>query len=236
MIPDQPQAVVQQTNLWRTSTHDEIRADVTVGEKRLDIDDVDVLFHNKAARRAFSAFLGPVGNMSSTFSIIQLARADAWMTTILEDLKKKCRGSHVSRGLDTMILKLRYNYLLPHAVCNLQKEVVQNMRKAMKPHKADYVFFDTELKIIQGSTADEILANNHRTYTVAAFYPPRGVYYIALRAASFKNYICSWLPNTRDCYIGYCEKPGTTMVEFRADGHEAGNNEDLQSDDMIEEL
>ena len=106
----------------------------------------------------------------------------------------------------------------------------------MEPHNGDNVFFDAELKVFDGSNQQEILCNMHRTYTVAAFYPPRSVYYIALTAPTFQRYICSWLLHTRDCYIGYCEKPGSVMVEFTTEGIEAANTEDLKSDGMISEL
>ena len=232
VVREDGDAVVRHTNAWRTAIHAVIRADESVVEERLDADTVDVLFNNEASRRAFAIFLGPIGNLSGTFSIMQLERADAWMTVILEDLKKKCSGTHQNRGLDTMQLKIRYNFILPHAVCNLQKEIVEKMKVSLRQVPANATFLESELKVYRGDKTIDVLSNMHRFYTVAVLYPPRNLYYIALKPASFNKYICSWLPTTPDCYIGYCPEADTTMVEFGVTELKAHMPEDFENDDL----
>lgn len=104
--------------------HDALRAIDDFSETFVDIGDVDFLFSNEASCNVFYAFPGPHENLSETCSITPLARADAWLIFVLEDMKLIFGGVDRTGGLDTVILKHKYNVLLRHAFCDLQGELV----------------------------------------------------------------------------------------------------------------
>lgn len=53
------------------------------------------------------------------------------MTYVLEDMKMKYEEAQRLRGLDTVILKARYNIFLGHAICNIKVELVEAVKNAI---------------------------------------------------------------------------------------------------------
>lgn len=107
-------------NACCTLNHNVIWSSDSFKENRLHYDGVDAMFGNETSRGDGSDFVRPVGNLSDTSSLFQLARENAWMKCVLEDIELKREGTHLLRCLDTVVLRGRYNILIRHSIYNIR--------------------------------------------------------------------------------------------------------------------
>lgn len=79
--------------------------------------------------------------MGERCSIIKLATAHSWMECACRDVKRKFENVNITPSgvhcLETVILKIRYNDFLHHVMCNIQRELVSAVKKAIGCVHAD---------------------------------------------------------------------------------------------------
>ena len=144
-----------------------------------------------------------------------IARADAWMTSVIEDMQRRLRG--IGRGgREPRVLKSRYNALLPVATANVQAEMVDMLRASLRTQVSSLQLLDEELNIRAADSEEEVLYNDDRRFTVAVYYRPRKVYYIAIQPDVFQAHISSYVGRMMDVYIGYCSTAQRRMTAFSA--------------------
>jgi len=107
------------TNEWRTGRLQDFHCQNNMTDEMLSEGVTDVIFNTAAARKTFSTFCGRSVPRTDDTSLMLLVRADAWMTSILEDTLRKLRGVG-KRGREPFVLRNRFHALLPTAVQNLQ--------------------------------------------------------------------------------------------------------------------
>ena len=113
--------------------------------------DVDALFNNEPARKAFDIWRGDTTQRTSTDSIVCLIRCDAWITALLEDMprQKTSKG-----GTEPSVLKSRYIALLPYAAERVLYECGAAFLSYLRERHGD------ELRLSRNGGTQEQPANN----------------------------------------------------------------------------
>lgn len=203
------------TMRWRTAKYNEICAESSKkGEDNTETNN-DRLFYNEPARKAYITFRGYDVEKNQDTTILILARLDAWMTAVIEDLERKKSGCKKG-GTETIILKKRFEYLLPIAVENIIKDVIGHVQHNLSDDLEQREKFMSELSIENGTTLESQLGNKDRIYTVCCRYPRNGLFYVLIRYDVILKYVCNWIGLVRDLYVGYSEKTGDRINIFNA--------------------
>ncbi|MEM9681489.1 MAG: hypothetical protein AAF901_14295, partial [Bacteroidota bacterium] len=151
------------TNWWRVAKYNDIRSNDESNDDNYNVESIDYLFNNEPARNAYRTFRGYTCHESEDTSIVILARIDAWMTTVIEDLERKKEGCKKG-GSETMVLKKRFEYLLPIALENLLKEITNRVSTVLSESGEDAEKFSSELSVYDGTDLQEQLGNRNRKY------------------------------------------------------------------------
>jgi len=194
---------------WRTAKFSDIVHGSVTEETSARREDgpnefIDKLFNNEPARHAFHALRGfepsaddPHG-MDAT--IMNLARADAWMTTVLTMAQEPGgRG-----GKRHVTFKMWFDRFLPLAV----EEILGTCRAVLEekyPEELSKPFNLREEKrkcLEEGKDVPSVYDNQWRKATVTFQMPSSRYDYVALTASWFNDNICSWMGTVRDCYVG----------------------------------
>ena len=101
------------------------------------------------------------------------------------------------------------------AYTQLQKELCSTVRHSL--HNSQQLqAFKEELTVKSGETEEEICANAERQFTFAVPVDEEssGEYLIYLKATVFKQSICSWFGEVKDCVIGKVVKESSGEPKF----------------------
>ena len=218
------------TNRWRVRSYETLCSRSATDLPDYDDIQTDILFRNKAARVAYDTFIGTRPSDGQTTSLIWVARADAWMTCVIEDLRRRLKG--VSRGgREPHVLKTRYIALLPNATANLQRECLRALRRSLSYDDATLQRLHGELQVRDGVGRDHMLNNDGRKFTIAIYYRPNKLYYIAIKPKVFAINITPHLGHVMDAYVGYCTNKNRKMTPFDSTVlSNLGDEEDAISD------
>ena len=179
---------------------------------------------------AYDTFIGTPPSDGQTASLIWLARDDAWMTSIIEDLRRRLKGVSCG-GREPQVLKTRYLALLPKATANLQRECLRSLRRALRTNSAVLDILHGDLQIQDGVGQVHVLNNEGRQFTTAIYYRPNKLYYIAIKPKVFAINITPHLGYVMDAYVGYCMDKNRMMTPFDATAPgPLGDREDVISD------
>ena len=203
------------TTFWRTSEWGslcfsslsvEVGNEMDEAEKELEQrGEVDNLFMNEAARRAFLLIRGYTGSssiddeFSSDTSMLYLARADASMTTMLKFIAVKGKG-----GARNENFVESFRSLLPKALAVVIKDIWSDL-EVSSPH---------ELKLHIGNSHEDIMdpyGNNVRDWTVVQKNPDDNHLYLLASPKYFREKVCSWYGIVKD---GHIARYDMSMKEF----------------------
>ena len=135
---------------------------------------------------AYDTFIGTPPSDGQTASLIWLARDDAWMTSIIEDLRRRLKD--VSRGgWEPQLLKTSYPTLLSKETANLQRECLRSLRRSLRFNSAVLERLHGALQIQDGVGRDHFLNNDGHKFAIAIYYRPNTVYYVAITPKMFCN-------------------------------------------------
>lgn len=201
------------TSWWRRATFDEVCSAEVRPLANRDMEGIDNLFGNEPARMACEEFAGMSLHADGDFSITLLCRLDAWMTALIEDLPRK-RDVTGRGGTETVVLKGRYQELLVPATVHLLNYCRALVSAAIQTLDGGVEIVENEFVIRKRNTMRESLDNENKEYTFAFRYPNNNHIYVNLASSTFKEFVCPWLGQVRDCYILHCEAPGARMEAF----------------------
>lgn len=78
------------------------------------------------------------------------------------------------------MLKSRYNILLPVSTEKLQAECLSCLRQDLPTDGNILLQINMELKVYDGTSREQVLENKRLKFTVAVYYEPRKLYYLAV--------------------------------------------------------
>lgn len=168
-------------------------------ERNMDKDGkVDNLFLNEAARRSFIEMRGHQVSedeeiVHADVSIISLARADAGMTTMLKWLNVEGRG-----GIRNSNYNEFFRQLLPKAMEAIIKEVWDDLEHVVPDEMVPFME--------EGDTVgrEDQYGNKSREWTFVMTSDEDKCLYLLPTPMYFKQKVCSWIGNVKDCHIGRC--------------------------------
>ena len=168
---------------------------------------VDHFFMNSAAKRAFCCLRGynvPTNHKHyiSDVSILCLARADAYMTTMLKWIKIGGKG-----GIRNCDIRDCYQSMLPKAMSAIIKDVWDDLKEAAPTEMFPYIGNSKEI-------VEDPFGNNIREWTTVIFHPSDNCLYLLARPIYFRKMVCSWFGNIKDCHIGRCLEDDTTFTRI----------------------
>lgn len=211
-----------QTNWWRTAKHEELRKNASViedGEENQRPLGQNNIFKNKVAIDCFRRFheydsTSPIVHNVYT-SVVNLVRMDAWMTVCLlyiarEGFKPRKGGNNIHRLVND------YDNMKMSAYTQFQKEVCSILRYNLRESQ-QLEAFEKELNVRSGDTGEEICSNVQRQFTFAVPVDEESPseYLIYVKPNVFKERICSWLGQVKDCVIGKVLKDSSGEWKFK---------------------
>lgn len=185
---------------------------------------VDHLFINIAAKRAFRCLLGyKVTKSQSEFvsdvSILCLAKADAYMTTMVKWIRVGGKGG--ARNCD---IRDDFRKMLPIAMNAIIQDVWDDIKSTAPQELYLYIGGSKECD-------EDPFGNNLREWTVVLTHPNDTYFYLLARPSYFPKMVCSWFGNVKDCYIGRC-KGGDDLFKII---NSSMSLEELEESDVEEE-
>lgn len=148
---------------------------------------IDKLFNNDTAKAYYEALNGTRCSSTTEISIMNVAHADAWFTTMLAKLVdptllEKKGGTH-NKSFNTS-----FRARLPHAT----EGVMSTVRSTFLSSSQDVM------------SAPDGYGSEAR-WGAAAFLCPKTSYeYLAVGSSFFASHVCSWIGAVHDAYIGRC--------------------------------
>lgn len=193
------------TTYWRISDWEalslpgsshEIEDEMIAAEQEVESQGkVDNLFMNEAARRAFIVMRGfsistSVEEFSVDTSILQLARADASITTMLKFINVGGKGG--SRNDDFVE---SFRDLLPKSLSVIIKDIWSDLQSST-PHELHIQIGDSR------EDEEDPYGNNIRDWTIVQKNPHDNHIYLLASPRYFRMKVCSWFGNVKDAHIG----------------------------------
>ena len=225
-------------DVYRISSFDEICANSSKGkepecpeEAQVSSSIPDILFKNNVAKKIYLNWTGFC--IGETSSILDLARLDAWIYTWIEVTRDMIRNESTNTcgGTRNRQFNDRFKTYLPQSLEQLLRTCRRELEK-LKPGelKKPFHFDERDDAIRRGrvqqyiesieidSSFEQALLEGDvfnragRCFTKAFMNPENRYDYISLTPEFFKNYICPWIGDVLDCFVGRCE---SNEVEYR---------------------
>lgn len=158
---------------------------------------VDHIFMNEPARIAFNQIRGYNLDENSTeeqdVSILSLARADAWMTTALQNIKMKGKGGSKSNALVE-----NFEALVRSSLDTIIQDIWGDISSLAPP--------ELKVKFHQTNSASDPYCNKNRQWTTVVESPDDGYLYLLATPKYFAEKVCSWFGKVKDLQIGRAKK------------------------------
>lgn len=216
-------------NWWRKGTHSELGRPGSVEDRGHQVDNASFsksyhLFRNNAAvstYRKFFEYEGPDAIQHDyCTSIVNIVRLDARMAVMLAHSQK--RGLQALKGGNNVHRMMSdYESLKMCAYRQLQEEIIRSVEDGIQEEGGDVEEFRKELGIPEVSRnenedeyrEDAILQRKYTSVTVFDSEAPV-YYYICILPSVFRKYICSWIGDMKDCYVGRIKAGDTTLARI----------------------
>lgn len=166
---------------------------------------VDHLFMNNAAKRVFLCLRGySVPTIQKPYlsdvSIVCLARADAYMKTMVKWIKVGGKG-----GVRNCEIRDCFWDMFP--MSNIIQDIWDDIKTITPQEMYPYIGNSAEC-------AGDSFGNDRREWTTVLDHPGDNCLYLVARPGYFSQMVCSWYGNVKDCHIGHCSKNGTTFTRI----------------------
>lgn len=195
---------------------------------------IDTIFMNNASRRAFQCLRGynvPKSQKDylTDVSILCLARADAYMTTMLKWIKVGGKG-----GVRNCDIRDCFREMVPKAMSNILQDVWNDI-KELAPHEmSPYIGNSREF-------GDDPFGNNVREWTFVIIHPDDNFLYLLVRPCYFLKMVCSWFGTIKDCHVGRCKKEDEIFIRIEPsigldEVEESDLDDDVQKKDKDDEV
>lgn len=158
---------------------------------------IDHIFMNEPARIAFNQIRGYNIDENSKeeqdVSILSLARADAWMTTALQNIKVTGKGGSRSNELVE-----KYESLVQSSLETIINDIWDD--------SASLVPLELKLNFQQINSSSDPYCNKNREWTAVIESPDDGYVYLLATPKYFCEKVCSWFGKVKDVQIGRAKK------------------------------
>lgn len=209
-------------NWWRKGTHNEIgeplstepTSSVNMGSPTSNSYS---FFRNNAASNFYRRFYEYEGTNSIDHefctSIVNLVRIDAWVSVILIH-NYKIGGNNIKGGRLVHRIIADYESMKIMAYYQIQEEIIKSICDAIQHEGSQKEDFLSELKINVGENSTEVCNNAERIYTICIpmVKEDQKWYYIGIKPGVVKKYLCHWIGNMKDCYVGKVKEGESELV------------------------
>lgn len=175
------------------------------GEEVEEENETDILFRNKHARDVFAAFVDTQdydGEKKASRSIMVLARLDAWIATVVDNLQ-----SSVKRG------GKRQKMYVEAFGCNLSvslHQIIGDVRRLVEEWEPQ----ELTIPLSDGDflSRKQSVVSMAREATTLLQESPTTVMYVAVKSEWFSMYVTDCLGDVHDCYISSISSDFTTIT------------------------
>ena len=107
-----------------------------------------------------------------------------------------------------------YESMMNLSLKQIQQEIKRSICAAIKEEGRDEKEFLEELRILEGDSIEEICRNEEREFTTAIpmFIGNERWIYICIKPGIVTKYLCAWVGNMTDCYVGKVQNANEELV------------------------
>ena len=100
------------------------------------------------------------------------------------------------------------------ALKQVQEELRNALCAAIMKEGRDKEDFMQELRVLEGENMEEMCSNKEREFTTAIpmLKDTERWFYITIKPSIVTKYLCPWIGNMTDCYVGKVRKPDDDIV------------------------